>query len=423
MRFGIFTPSHDLRHLGQCLRSVVRASEGLAERPLWVVLLNGAAKPNNLPPVFGDLLDKDVPVDFELAQAKAPAGNVGALKAEACALALERGAAHLLELDHDDELVPGIFQALRRAFEAGAGFVATETATMSRYRPDYGWKSQSEVVDGHRLWVNQTPEICSRSLATITTAPNHARAWSAAAYKAAGGYDATLALADDLDLMCKTYRAGVEMALVHEPLYVQHEHKQQTQLTRNREVQEAQAAVGARHLYGLAREEARRRSLRCLDLGGAHSCPDGFEAVDLPGTGAAIEVDIRQGLPFPDNSIGVLRAHDFLEHLPAESVIHVMNECYRVLAPGGWLLTSTPSTDGRGAFQDPTHVSFWNSNSFWYYTRAEQAQYVPAIRCRFQAVRLVNHYPSDWHKAHEIVYCDAALWALKGQPEIGLVQI
>ncbi len=27
-----------------------------------------------------------------------------------------------------------------------------------------------------------------------------------------------------------------------------------------------------------------------------------------------------------------------------------------------------PSTDGRGAFQDPTHVSFWNINSFMYYS-------------------------------------------------------
>ena len=32
------------------------------------------------------------------------------------------------------------------------------------------------------------------------------------------------------------------------------------------------------------------------------------------------------------------------------------------------LLSLTPSTDGRGAYQDPTHVAFYNENSFWYYT-------------------------------------------------------
>ncbi len=45
-----------------------------------------------------------------------------------------------------------------------------------------------------------------------------------------------------------------------------------------------------------------------------------------------------------------------------------MEEIYRVLKPGGMFESSTPSTDGRGAFQDPTHVSFWNINSWLYYS-------------------------------------------------------
>ena len=48
-------------------------------------------------------------------------------------------------------------------------------------------------------------------------------------------------------------------------------------------------------------------------------------------------------------------------------VVELMNAIYRALVPGGWVLAATPSTDGRGAFQDPTHCSFWNvPNSFWY---------------------------------------------------------
>ena len=72
------------------------------------------------------------------------------------------------------------------------------------------------------------------------------------------------------------------------------------------------------------------------------------------------------------------------------------------------LATLTPSTDGRGAFQDPTHVSFWNSNSFWYYTRPEQAQFIhcPVL---FEANRVKNFYPSDWHREHQIVYVKADL--------------
>ena len=61
--------------------------------------------------------------------------------------------------------------------------------------------------------------------------------------------------------------------------------------------------------------------------------------------------------------------------------IHTMQEAHRCLTPGGWFLTLPPSTDGRGAFQDPTHVSFWSSNSFWYYTRPEQARFIHSPSC------------------------------------------
>ena len=103
--------------------------------------------------------------------------------------------------------------------------------------------------------------------------------------------------------------------------------------------------------------------------------------------------------------------------------VGVMNELYRVLAPGGWLLTATPSSDGRGAFQDPTHTSFWNPNSFWYYTRSEQARFIRGIACRFQAARLWQSFPTEWERIHDIPYVYADLVALKGQRQPGLVEI
>jgi hypothetical protein len=94
-----------------------------------------------------------------------------------------------------------------------------------------------------------------------------------------------------------------------------------------------------------------------------------------------------------------------------------------VLKPGGWLITRTPSTDGRGAFQDPTHVSFWNPNSFLYYTSRQLAQYIPAIQCRFQSLRVQQSFPSDWHKQHNVLYVYADLVALKGQHQAGYSDI
>ena len=172
-----------------------------------------------------------------------------------------------------------------------------------------------------------------------------------------------------------------------------------------------------------------------IDLGGRLGRPPGYLGLDY--FDGDICCDIRRGLPFADASIGCIRAYDFLEHIPhcrdsacrhgahgePLCTVGMMNEIYRVLVPGGWLISRTPSTDGRGAFQDPTHCSFWNLNSFWYYTRREQAQYVAGITCRFQATRLWQAFPSDWHRTHNIPYVYADLVALKGQRQPGVTEI
>ena len=114
--------------------------------------------------------------------------------------------------------------------------------------------------------------------------------------------------------------------------------------------------------------------------------------------------------------MGVIRAHDFLEHVPDK--VRLMNEIYRVLAHGGLMLSMTPSTEGRGAYQDPTHVAFWNENSFWYYTDAHFAKYVPEITCRFQVSRLDTIFPTLWHNQHQIPYVYANLVAIKEGPRL-----
>ena len=127
--------------------------------------------------------------------------------------------------------------------------------------------------------------------------------------------------------------------------------------------------------------------------------------------------------PFEDSSVGAFRASDLLEHLPDKE--NTMREIHRCLRPGGWLLSSTPSTDGclvidkivypagRGAHQDPTHSSFWNQNSFFYWTRAAQARYIDNTYVRFQAIQLYTHFTSNYHRDNAISYVVANLVALK----------
>lgn len=128
--------------------------------------------------------------------------------------------------------------------------------------------------------------------------------------------------------------------------------------------------------------------------------------------GARIAADLDERWPFGDGEVGVFRAHDALEHL--RDPINTMREIHRCPAPKGWLLSRPPSTDGRGALQDPTHVLFWSSNSFWYYTRTDQNRFIDCP-VRFQANRLKNFFPSEWQREHQIVYVKADLSKVAGR--------
>lgn len=103
-----------------------------------------------------------------------------------------------------------------------------------------------------------------------------------------------------------------------------------------------------------------------VDIGCGANKPDNFIGVDIcPSPGVDIVADLNKKFPFEDNSVCEVRAHDIIEHLPDK--IHTMNEIWRICKSGANVDIRVPSTDGRGAFQDPTHVSFWNINSFLYY--------------------------------------------------------
>ena len=116
-------------------------------------------------------------------------------------------------------------------------------------------------------------------------------------------------------------------------------------------------------------------------------------------------MDVSKGLPYDDNSIDEVRAYDFLEHLLPDKTMFVVGEIFRVLKPGGKLEHFTPTTDGRGAFQDPTHRSFWNINTWLYYMNDEyRALY--NIKIKFEGVNKdVNTDPHNriWH-THGVLY-------------------
>ncbi len=93
-----------------------------------------------------------------------------------------------------------------------------------------------------------------------------------------------------------------------------------------------------------------------------------------------------------DSEVHGIKAWDIFEHLPDKRA--TMNEAYRILRPGGTLDLFVPTTDGRGAFQDPTHRSFWTPNDLFYF-------------CEEFA---------EWQRFH-VAYGISAHFRLKGAPE------
>ena len=101
-----------------------------------------------------------------------------------------------------------------------------------------------------------------------------------------------------------------------------------------------------------------------LNLGCCDRHFDGFVNVDLFPP-ADLIADLEQEWPWADSSVNYIIADDVLEHLPDK--VHTMNEAWRVLEHGGEFHLRVPTTSGWGAFQDPTHRSFWTPNDLLYY--------------------------------------------------------
>jgi O-antigen biosynthesis protein len=404
-KVSVFTPSHRPVFLDDCYAALARQTFHDWE---WVVVLNSGAM--WAPP-------EDPRVHLHRADTLT---GVGAVKRRACELA---GGEILVEYDHDDVLASNALAEIIEAFEAhpDVGFVYSDFAQItsdgtrddSRFDQRYGWQYRDTTVGGHELLQCDSFEPTPHNVSYIWYAPNHVRAFRNSVYQATGGYDAERDILDDQDLMSRLYQQA-EFLHVKKCLYLQRMHGRNTQIDSeiNPRIQQETLTLYERDIQANALAWARRRGLRAIDLGAAHRKQPGYLGLDqYDQPGVDIVANVTEGIPLPDDSVGVFRAVDFLEHIPDK--IAIFNELYRLLAHGGMLLSMTPSTDGRGAYQDPTHVAFYNENSFWYFTERQYSAFVPEIECRFQTSRLSTYFPSEWHQQHNIPYVGANLIAIK----------
>lgn len=428
MLLSLFTPTHKFDYLLAAYQSLCAnvAVEGVEWE--WVLLLNNIKGEAELPPALQQ--DPRVKIYHGFGE------NVGSLKREACRKCTGDW---LLEFDHDDLLFPHALKTIAETIQhnPAAVFIYSDAVHFYDDKPGsevyarkYGWESYPVVFQNKDFTALRSFPANPSSLYSISSAPDHIRCWRREFYEAIGGHDVTLKVCDDLDLLCRTYLSGGQMVHIPDALYMYRVYSQNSYRLNQQLVYTLDAQLGDRYRHKLVAEWCRRDNLAMLDLGGAFNCPPGYTAVDLQPPATIIRDVVRDGLPTLDEldgrQIGCIRAVDFLEHVPAcgsrcahtGCVVSVMNDIYDRLVPGGWLLSQTPSTDGRGAFQDPTHVSFWNANSWWYYCNSNYRKYVPGIRARFQPRRIVDCFPSEFHQMHKIAYVIADVVAEKGQPGI-----
>lgn len=419
MKISVFTPTHDPKYILEAYASLKKQTYKDWE---WIVYVNGKAIEWGLWEITGMNTDSQVKLIF----ASGPVRGVGEAKHIACAYAEGE---ILLELDHDDYLHPEALQEVHNAFEnPNIGFVysqftqvdADSNPDLSKFNSKHGWEYTEWEYEGKKYLVPNGFEVHPHNIGYIWYAPNHLRAFRRSVYEKVGGYDRNRVLLDDQDIMAKIYKE-MDFYYIKKPLYFQRIHKANTQKEPklNKQIQSGTKFMYLNSIEDMMKIWCKRNELQAIDLGSAHGKPEGYIGIDLlDAPGVNIVGDVFQAFSkFEDGSIGLIRAVDFMEHIPDK--IKFIKEVHRVLAPGGMLISMTPSTDGRGAFQDPTHCAFYNENSFWYYTR-QQRKYVDELKdTQFMECYLSTEFTSKWHEENKIAYVRAYISPVKGGLRLG----
>lgn len=122
-----------------------------------------------------------------------------------------------------------------------------------------------------------------------------------------------------------------------------------------------------------------------------------LETLTPTGTGEAYErtwelyehAPFVPGLPFPDKSIESIISHHCLEHI-GPGFLRLMDECHRVLTPGGIFRIIVPFFPSYAAVADPDHKRYFCEGVFETFCGAADGAHwmesfsVPYTNCRFE---------------------------------------
>jgi glycosyltransferase involved in cell wall biosynthesis len=403
MKLSVITPTNKGKYLTELYESLKDQTHTDWE---WILYLNGGLRKDDLSSEITS--DKRVIIHHDLSTPLST--NVGYLKLRAFGLGTGEA---LVEVDHDDVITPDCLAEIAKAFEdPEIGFVYSDNAKLQDdfipYGAEYGWTYKHAKWKGKKYISMDSFEPSANCMSLIWFAPDHVRAWRTSVYNKVGGHNPELSILDDQELIMRTYMIAL-FKYIPKTLYFYRIYGENTWLERNQQIQENTVKLMCEWQQRLAERDADLKGLRKIDIGGGLFPREGYESVDVKN--GMIIADLNKKWPFEDGEVGVINASHVIEHLVDKH--HTMSEIHRVLADMAWVFIDVPSTDGRGAFQDPTHVSYWNQNSFWYYTRKEQADFIYNKDIKFQDYLLDTFYPNDWYRDNHIPITRTFLSAIK----------
>ena len=403
MKLSVITPTNKGKYLTELYESLKDQTHTDWE---WILYLNGGLRKDDLSSEITS--DERVIIHHDLTTPLST--NVGYLKLRAFGLGTGEA---LVEVDHDDVITPDCLAEIAKAFEdPEIGFVYSDNAKLQDdfipYGAEYGWTYKHAEWKGKKYISMNSFEPSANCMSLIWFAPDHVRAWRTSVYNKVGGHNPQLSILDDQELIMRTYMISL-FKYIPKTLYFYRIYGENTWLERNQQIQENTVKLMCEWQQRLAERDADLKGLRKIDIGGGLFPREGYESVDVKN--GMIIADLNKKWPFEDGEVGVINASHVIEHLVDKH--HTMSEIHRVLADMAWVFIDVPSTDGRGAFQDPTHVSYWNQNSFWYYTREEQANFIYNKNIKFQDYLLDTFYPNDWHRDNHIPITRTFLSAIK----------
>jgi glycosyltransferase involved in cell wall biosynthesis len=141
---------------------------------------------------------------------------------------------YLMELDHDDYLLPNASELMVKAFQKypDAKFVYSDCAEIDEnhnsltYGPVFSFgygKYREEFYDGRLYQVAVTSNINPITIRHIVGVPNHFRSWERQFYLSILGHNRDLTIADDYELIVRTF---LKTRMVHIPklCYLQYYH-------------------------------------------------------------------------------------------------------------------------------------------------------------------------------------------------------